>query len=115
MSRNFHYYCSSRRKKNPNSKNEQRGAKERKIVQPQARKRHGAAALQDAVAMDYALLLPQGPGVRQPYAAFTSVRWQASFFDAAMTGGRMEPPPRRGPRGEAYIGCYRRTSGEGGS
>jgi len=38
-------------------------------------KRHRAAALQDAGATNYMLLIPRGLGVRQPYAAFlTSVR-----------------------------------------
>jgi ATP-dependent Lhr-like helicase len=41
------------------------------------RKRHGAAALQDAVATDSAPLFPQGRGVRQPHAALSSVPAQA--------------------------------------
>jgi hypothetical protein len=38
---------------------------------PSQRKRHRAAALQDAVAMVYTPLPPRGFGVRQPYAALT--------------------------------------------
>jgi hypothetical protein len=33
-------------------------------------KRHGAAALQDAIATNRTPLFPQGLGVRQPHAAF---------------------------------------------
>jgi hypothetical protein len=50
-------------------------------------KRHGAAALQNAVATDCASFLPQGFGVRQPYAAFVacvrshhSIHWPTPFL-----------------------------------
>src|SRR5690349_15253265 len=42
-------------------------------------KRHRAAALHDAGAKHYASLLPRGRGVRQPYAALTSVHLRSDF------------------------------------
>jgi hypothetical protein len=77
--------CSSRRGENPNSKAEQREAEERKSAPAQARKRHRATALQEAVATACPLLVPQGLGVRQPYAAFTSVPWQGEIYSAPIS------------------------------
>jgi len=58
-------------------------------------KRHGAAALHDAVATNCTLLLPQGRGVRQPYAAFTEKRFMLPMHAPKRNEASHEPSNER--------------------
>jgi hypothetical protein len=73
----LHTRCSSRREENPNSKQEQQEANEQQSGhRHEQQKRHRAAALQNLAEIAALWNSRQRRGVRQPYAALASIRWQ---------------------------------------
>jgi hypothetical protein len=91
----------SRREENPTSKNEQHDANERKVGRG-GNHESGIGLPHSTTSRTewQARISRQSRGrgrVRQPYAALTSVHWQAMIDSGKIRQRNMEPP---------YVGCY---------
>ena len=91
--------CSRRRKENPNSKNERHDANERKVRRG-GNHESGIGLPHSTTSRTewHARISRQRRGVRQPYAALTSVHWQAQIYCAPRRPQIIGPP---------YVGRYR--------